>query len=92
VNPPSHALVRAQQRGIPPLIIQWLDEFGEEVYDGHGAVKRYFSHKSVRMMERSFGRTFVQHNSKFLSVYEVVSAGDEAPITTGWRLKRLWRR
>ncbi len=33
----SHAAVRAQQRYIAPLIKQWLDQFGEEKYDGNGA-------------------------------------------------------
>ena len=28
-----HALTRAQQRGVPPLIDLWLDAYGEEEYE-----------------------------------------------------------
>ena len=38
-----HAQIRAQQRGIPPLIDCWLDEYGEMVYDGHGGVQMVFT-------------------------------------------------
>ena len=51
----KHASIRAQQRGIPPLVDRWLDEFGEEEHDGHGYVRLYFSHRSVREMERALG-------------------------------------
>jgi hypothetical protein len=51
----KHASIRAQQRGIPPLVDRWLDEFGEEDHDGHGYVRLYFSHRSVREMERALG-------------------------------------
>ena len=48
MNMTYHATIRSQQRGIPPLILQWLDLYGEEEYDGHGAVIRYFSRASRR--------------------------------------------
>ena len=31
-----HATTRAQQRGLPPLVDQLLDRYGEEQHDGHG--------------------------------------------------------
>ena len=52
----KHAEARMQQRAIPPLIDLWLEEFGEEEYDGHGGIRRYFSRRSIREMERQFGR------------------------------------
>jgi hypothetical protein len=42
---PAHAAIRAQQRGIPPLIRDWLFQFGEEQHDGHGAIRRFFSQR-----------------------------------------------
>jgi hypothetical protein len=36
----THTTVRAQQRGIPPLIDQLLEAYGQEQHDGHGAVAR----------------------------------------------------
>lgn len=51
----NHARTRAQQRAIPPLVDRLLDEFGDEAYDGHGAIRVYFSHRSRGRMERAFG-------------------------------------
>ena len=31
-----HGAMRMQQRGLTLLIVQWLEEFGSEQYDGHG--------------------------------------------------------
>jgi len=88
----KHASMRAQQRGIPPLIEQWLDEFGDEQYDGRGALVRYFSRRSIRRMERAFGRAPVRRMSEYWNVYKVESTSDGALITLGHRVKRLWRR
>lgn len=52
----THASRRAQQRCIPPLVDQLLDQFGDEQYDGHGGVIRFFSRASIRTMQRQFGR------------------------------------
>ena len=46
MNLSNHAAERTQQRCIPPVVQRWLDEFGEERYDGHGAIKVYFSRRS----------------------------------------------
>lgn len=52
----NHAHVRAQQRGIPPLIDQCLDQFGREEHDGHGGVLLYLDKRSLREMEQVMGR------------------------------------
>lgn len=88
----KHAAARAKQRGIPPLIEQWLDEFGEEDYDGHGAVRVYFSRRSVRAMERAFGREPVRRMSEYLDAYKIENLGDGQVITVGHRTTRIWRR
>ena len=82
---------RAQQRGIPPLAEQWLDEYGEEDYDGHGAIRRYFSYQSVKALERAVGRDPVRRLSHYLDAYKV-EALDGKTITVGWKDRRLWRR
>ena len=88
----THAAIRAKQRGIPPLIEQWLDEFGEEDYDGRGAVRFFFSRRSIRAMERAFGRRPGRRMSEFLDAYKVESVSDGQVITVGHRFKRVWRR
>jgi hypothetical protein len=86
-----HAHIRAQQRAIPPLVDRLLDEFGYEAYDGHGAIRVYFSHGSRRRMERAFGRHAAQLFTRYMHAYKV-EATDGQIITKGWRTTRLKRR
>lgn len=81
----QHARVRAQQRGIPPLVTNWLLDYGEEQYDGHGAVIRYFSSVSVRRLERDIGQMPVRRMAEYLRCYLVQSSGNGAVITVGKR-------
>jgi hypothetical protein len=87
-----HAATRVRQRSIPPIVIHWLDEFGEEYFDGHGGVVTYFSKESRQELERKLGRRFVKENAKYLDRYVVRSATDGVMITAGVRRKRLPRR
>lgn len=91
MNASQHAKLRAQQRGIPPLIDLWLDEYGEEQHDGHGGVIRYFSRRSIRAMEQGFGRDPVRRMSEYLGAYKVESSQDGQTITAGHRYRHLKR-
>lgn len=79
-----HAMQRAQQRGVPPLIQDWLLAYGEENYDGHGGIIRFFTGSCIRKMERDFGREPVRRMSEFLNCYLVESI-DGAVVTVGRR-------
>ena len=81
----GHASVRAQQRGVPPLIQDWLLDYGEEQFDGHGGVVRYFSHQCIREMERNIGRAPLKRMSEYLRCYLVQSSRDGTVITVGKR-------
>jgi len=74
------------------VVIEWLDEFGEQRFDGRGGVIRYFSRESRRRLERAFGRHFVAENAKYLDRYIVRSASDDALITVGVLTKSIRRR
>jgi hypothetical protein len=87
-----HALLRAQQRRIPPIVDHWLDEFGDKQYDGHGGVKRFFSHRSIARMEKALGRRFIQLNAKWFRSYRVDDSRTGVKITCGWLKKRINRR
>ncbi|MBK7929807.1 MAG: hypothetical protein IPJ98_20720 [Bryobacterales bacterium] len=87
-----HAVSRCQQRSIPPVVLEWLDEFGERQHDGHGAVRIFFSHQSVRRMEQRLGGQIVGQVSKYLSAYCVLSNDGGEIITAGWRTGRIRRR
>ena len=80
----KHAVIRAQQRGIPPLIQDWLLAYGKEVYDGHGYMVRYFTNDCIRKMERDFGRDPIRKLSEFLKSY-LVESTDGVVITVGKR-------
>lgn len=89
----QHAIQRSQQRGIPTLIQHWLLDYGEETFDGHGAIIRYFTAQSIRSMERDFGREPLRRLSEYLRCYLVESSNDGAVITVGKRHnnKHVWR-
>ena len=85
----NHSQLRNQQRCIPPIIHDWLSNFGEERYDGHGGIKIFFSQKSIKRMGKEFGHNFVCENKKYFSIYRVESSSDGTVITTGWKTKRF---
>src|SRR5687768_3196095 len=87
-----HAIRRSQKRGFPPIVLGWLEQYGEEHFDGHGGVVRYFGRDSRRRMERCFGRRFVAENQKYLDRYVVESATNGTIMTVGVRFKRIRRR
>jgi hypothetical protein len=87
-----HAAVRRSQRSIPPIVIEWLHQFGEEAFDGRGGVVRYFSHKSRRQLEHYAGRHFVAESQKYLNRYVVENASDGTLITAGIRYEPIRRR
>ena len=87
-----HAVRRAQQRCLPPLVIELLDQFGEEAYDGHGAVVKFFSRASKRTMERQLGRAPVRKLAEYLDAYKVESSHDGCTITVGHRIKHIKRK
>ena len=80
----KHSSARSQQRGVPPLIKDWLLAYGEENYDGKGAIVRYFNEKSIRQMERDIGREPIRRMSEFMRCY-LVEGTDGAIITIGKR-------
>ncbi len=83
----KHALDRIQQRGIPPLILHWLFDYGSTQYQGNGATILYFDRTSKRRLERTFGRRIVKRLSEYLDCYAVVA--DDTLVTTGKRYKRI---
>jgi hypothetical protein len=92
MNWTEHATIRTRQRGIPPLIEEWLDAYGEENYDGHGARVVFFSKKSIRRMEREFGRAPIRKLAEWLDVYKVEDSESSCIITIGHRYHRLRRK
>ena len=86
-----HADIRAQQRGIPPLVCQLLDLYGQEEHDGHGSVILYLNKASIRNMERDLGSRPVARLSEWLNAYKVQSS-DGSIIMIGHRNRRIRRK
>lgn len=80
-----HAATRVQQRGVPPLILNWLLDYGAEEFDGRGGIVRYFNNQAVRHLEREVGHAPVARLSEYLRCYLVESARDGGVITVGKR-------
>jgi len=86
----KHAAIRMQQRAVPPLIVEWLSEFGAEAHDGRGAVRRYFDHKGRKRLESAVGSVVVERLNEYLDAY-LVEKLDGTVITVGRRTRRIGR-
>ena len=84
-----HARIRGQQRGIPPLICDWLHDYGEYQHDGHGGVIRYFSKTSIRRLERNFGTAPVRRFHEFMRSYLIEATDSGTVVTMGKRYKPI---
>jgi len=87
----QHAAARARQRAVPPFVESLLDEFGERLYDGRGGIRVFFTRRSIRRMEQSWGRRPVAKMSEYFGVYRVEDSRDGTRITVGHRSKRMKR-
>jgi len=83
----QHGMERSKQRGIPPLVIDWLIEYGRVIR--HKSADVYsFDHGSRRRLRGDIGSLAYKRLSDFFNAYVVLS-DDGRVVTTGWRLKRL---
>jgi hypothetical protein len=70
------------------MIDQYLDQYGQEEYGGHGARILYFNKNSIKNMERDLGRRPVSRLAEWFGTYKVISR-DGRTITLGHRTRRL---
>jgi len=78
-----HAKTRMQQRGIDPLIVDLLLQYGSEEHDGRGAIRRFFDKTARRSLRRNIGRNLYRHLDHYWNAYLVESDGQI--VTVGWR-------
>jgi hypothetical protein len=83
----KHAQTRVQQRGIPPMLIDLLIQFGSSERAGSGVSKMYFDKPSRRRVKAYAGR-LGSLLDEYLDVYAVVT-DDMTVITTGHRYQRV---
>jgi len=83
----DHALIRMQQRGIRPEVVETVLELGETEHDHHGGTIYYVSRAVIDRAKSPSLRRILEEGRK---VYAVV-AQDCAVVTVGHRIKRILR-
>lgn len=82
-----HAIERAQQRCIPPLIIHWLCHYGKRKHSNNGTILCYFDKKSIRHIASDAGHLIVRRLAHLMHSYLVISGNNI--LTVGHRYKRI---
>jgi hypothetical protein len=84
-----HADKRSQQRGIAPMVIDLLLEFGSRRHDGHGAEICFFDRRAKKKVQAYTGGLMGRLSDE-LDAYVVVAG--ERIITAGTRYRKLNNR
>ena len=86
----KHAEIRARQRGIPRVVLDWLIHYGTPHHDHRRGVVFYFDSRSRAALRNIVDRqTFARH-SGHLNCYAVVGANGDI-ITAGHRTQKFRR-
>jgi hypothetical protein len=86
-----HAAGRCQQRSVPPIIVDWLLNYGARVRADGGAEIVFFDKRALRALERSTGPGIVARLSDVVRGTYAIVADDGAVITVGHRYRRVER-
>ncbi len=81
-----HSLIRCQQRGVPPIVVDLLIQFGVRKHDSAGGEILYFDKKSKKKIEAYAGGLFGKLNVH-MDAYAVMASGKL--ITVGSRYKKI---
>lgn len=88
----KHCEIRSQQRCIPLFILELLIIYGDERFDGYGGIIRSFSKRSIKNLNKEYGKAFINHNKRWLNTYLVESTSTGTVMTAGRRTKRIKNR
>lgn len=85
-----HARMRCQQRGVPPLVVEFLHRFGSS--SRCGGAERLFFDKSAKQRLKAYlgGDRSMRCIDRWLNVYVVV--GDDGYLRTVGRKTKRFRR
>lgn len=81
-----HAQSRSQQRGVPPIIVDLLIQFGKRISSGDGTEICYFDRRARKHVHGYVGGLISRLNEQ-LDSYAVVTSGKV--VTVGIRYKKL---
>jgi hypothetical protein len=83
-----HGATRAQQRALPPLVIDWLQAYGREHHDHRGMLIYYFDRRARRRLERAVGAAPLRLMDRWLRAYAVFASNGQL-VTAGYRYRRI---
>ncbi len=83
-----HGATRSKQRGIPPLVVDWLRAYGKEVHDHCGCIKCHFDKKAWRELKRDCGAQVLTALCRYRNAYGVF-ANDGSLVTVGFCTSRI---
>lgn len=86
----KHATARLQQRSIPPIVLEWLMDYGDIQRQG-GVNRACFNKKSRRLIQQYAGSAALPIFEKYANIYAVIAAADDSIITVGHRTIRFKR-
>jgi hypothetical protein len=84
----QHAELRMKQRGISPEIIDLLISIGDVRAAPGGALIRFFSKRSKRLIRAEYGDRFVAKNHEKFTSYLIESTNQDEIITVGKLYKK----
>ena len=85
-----HATIRAQQRTVPPIVIDWLVAYGARMSAGNGCERLFFDKSARRRLARDLGSWAYNRLEHKLDTYAILS-DDGAIVTVGFRNQRISR-
>ncbi len=86
----THARVRMQQRGIPPVALDVLLDYGREARGLRGHLIVHFDKRSRRRAARELGSSTFRSVERYLDAYAVVGR-DDVVVTVGHRWRRVFK-
>lgn len=89
MNATQHAQTRAQQRGIPPIVIDLVLQFGSRERAGDGCSKVFLDKRDRRRLE-AYAGPLNRQLEPFMDIYLVVSPHDQV-ITAAHRIDKIKR-
>ena len=84
VDQTLHARKRAQQRCIPPLVAEWLLDYGTR-RPSRGATRVTFDKRARCALSRDCGPALIGQIGRFLSAELIVDADTDRIITVMWQ-------
>jgi hypothetical protein len=85
----AHAKYRIKDRGIPPVFIDWLEQYGT-IEPQNGAELIYFNHRSLKKLASYTGGLSNKYD-KLKTVY-LVRGNNGRIVTAGYRNESIKRK